>query len=187
MENLKHYSDQELFSLVAEGNKEAFTQIFQKYSPQLASFITGFTKSDWITDGIIQEIFMRVWFNREKLGSVNDPAVWIFRIAAGVCHNSLKKLLIENKVVNFVHQESYYGNNEVETARFYKLASDIRNAVKKLNPDEKVVYRLSREKGLKIPEIAEELSLSPNNIRNLLSSSTETVYDYLQNKGHSFL
>ena len=44
---------------------------------------------------------------------------------------------------------------------------------------------MSREKGLKVPEIAEELSLSPNNIRGLLNSSIETIHDHLQEKGHS--
>lgn len=188
MDSLKNYSDTELFSLIAGGHKGAFEEVFRRHAPQVAAFISGFTKSEWLTDGIVQEIFMRIWFHREKLTTVGEPSSWIHHVTASVTHLYLKKLLTDNKIVNVVSQETYYGNNHVvETARFYKLASDIQRAIRELNPDEKVVYKLSREKNMKIPEIAEELSLSPNNIRNLLSSSTESVYDYLQDKGHSFL
>ena len=187
MDNLALYDDKELFLLIAEGDKEAFTKLFIKYTPQLVPFISGITKSDCITDEIIQESFMRLWFNREKLTVINNPGSWIFRIAASVCYRFLKELMIENKIINIVHHESYYNNNEVlETARLYKLAADIHYAVRKLTPEQKKVYQLSREKGLKAPEIADELALSPNSVRNLLNSSVEFVQDYLQEKQHSF-
>ena len=187
MESLTLNDDKELFLLIAEGQETAFTQLYKKYAPALASSISGLTKSECITDEIVQETFMRVWFSREKLTSISEPKNWIFRMAANVCYTFLKQLLIEDKVANIVYNEFYYGNNKVfETARSYKLAIDIHKAVKGLTPEQKKVYILSREKGLKMPEIAEELALSPNNVRTILSSSLEFVYDYLQDKGYSF-
>ena len=107
-------------------------------------------------------------------------------MTAAVCFASLKQILTENKKINTVqHEFSYQNNKVVETARFYKLTADIQHAVKELTPPQKKVYSMSREKGLKVPEIAEELSLSPNNVRTLLNSSVESIDDYLQNKGHS--
>ena len=96
-----------------------------------------------------------------------------------------KKQLTDNKVVSVVHHECRYSNNEViETARFYTLASDIRQAVKQLDPQQKMVLKLSREKGMKVPDIAEELSVSPNNVRHLLSSSMDIIHDHLESRGH---
>jgi RNA polymerase sigma factor (sigma-70 family) len=188
MDSVTQYDDKELFQLIAGGHKAAFTQLFKKYTPQLTSFIHGFTKSDCITDEIVQEIFMRIWFTREKLTAINEPGSYIFRTTAMVCHSFLKQLLIDNKIISVVRHESYYGSNEVfETARLYSLAANFQDAVKELGPQQKKVYTLSREKGLKVPEIADELSLSPNNVRTLLSSSIESIHDYLQNKGHSLI
>jgi RNA polymerase sigma-70 factor (ECF subfamily) len=158
-----------------------------KYAPQLVFIINGVFKSNYVTDEIIQEIFMRVWFNREKLSAIDEPRNWILRVAANVCYTFLKRVMIENKIKNTIRQETYYNNNEVaETVQAYTLASDIHHAIKSLTPEQKIVYQLSREKGLTVPEIAEELSLSPNNIRGLLSSSLEDVQDFLHRKGHLF-
>lgn len=187
MESVSQYSDKELCQMIAEGQKDAFIALFKKYSPPLSSFIFGLTKSDNITDENLQEIFMRLWYNREKLADLEEPKLYIFRITAAVCYASLKQILTENKMSNTVQHEFSYGNNEVvETARLYKLTADIQHAVQELTLSQKKVYKMSREKGLKVPEIAEELSLSPNNVRSLLNSSVESIQDYLQNKGHSF-
>lgn len=188
MESVSFYDDKELFQLIAEGDKEAFTALVKKYSPQLSSFLSGLTKSDSITDENLQEIFMRIWFNREKLIGINEPASYIFRIAAAVSFASLKKILTEATYVNTVHYEFSYADNDVfETARLYTLVADIQLAIKHLTPQQKKVYKMNREKGMKVPEIAEEISLSPNNVRTLLNSSVESIHDHLQHKGHSIV
>ena len=129
---------------------------------------------------------MRIWFNREKLTVINEPQTYLFRTTANICYGMLKHLIVEKKVLTVVHHESTYEENEVsESVRLCRLAADIQQAVQSLTPEQKRVYQMSREKGLKVPEIAEELSLSPNNIRGLLNSSIETIHDHLQEKGHS--
>ncbi len=93
MENGSQYDDKDLCQLIAAGDKDAFIQLFKKYSAPLSSFIFGLTKSDNITDEAIQEIFMRVWYNREKFGDLDEPKAYIFRVTATVCYTSLKQIL----------------------------------------------------------------------------------------------
>jgi RNA polymerase sigma factor (sigma-70 family) len=186
MDHRTQYDNNELFQLTAEGDRSAFVQLFRSYLPRLASFVSSITKSDHVTDDVLQEIFMRVWFTREKLMGVKDPETWLYRIASSVAYAALKKLITDNKILSVVHHESYYGTNDiVETARLYTLASEIRQAVRQLDVEQKMVYKLSRDKGMKVPDIAEELSVSPNNVRNLLASSMDTIHDHLESRGHA--
>src|SRR3989337_2209962 len=149
MNSLIQIDDKELFQLISEGDKSAFTQLFKKYSPQLSGFVSELTRSESLTDEILQEIFMRIWLDREKLTAFSEPKSYIFRIAAAVCYASLKPLLTENRITNMVQHQFHYDNNEVfENARLYRLAADIQQAVKKLTPHQKQVYKLNREKGL---------------------------------------
>lgn len=179
------YDDKELFSQIAEGNKAALIKLFKKYTPRLFPFISRVAKSDHITDEIIQETFMRIWFNREKLTEIAEPANWIYRITANVCYRFLEGVITENKP-STTPQEYSNGDKEIfESSRLYNLASDIHYAITNLTHEQKKVYRLSREKGMKIAEIADALSLSPNKVRTLLNSSVEFVQDYLQEKQHS--
>jgi RNA polymerase sigma-70 factor (ECF subfamily) len=186
METRTPDDDKELFSRIANGDKAAFAQIFKKYVPQLIPFISGITKSETISDEIIQDVFMRLWFNREKLSVVTDARSWIFRIAAGVCYNFLQQTIVDNRVINKIRHESHYKNGEiVETVKSYTLVNDIRHGVQQLTPEQKTVYRLSKENGLTVPDIADQLSVSPNYVRSLLNSSQEDILDYLQGKGHT--
>lgn len=181
-------NDKELFSRIENGDKTAFIEIFKKYVPQITPFISGITKSDMVSDEIIQDIFMRLWFNREKLSVVTDARSWIFRIAASVCYNFLQQTVADGRVVNRIRYESHYKNGEiVETVKSYTLVNDIRHGVQQLTPEQKTVYRLSRENGLSVPDIADQLSVSPNEVRSLLNSSQEDILDFLQGKGHTLV
>lgn len=187
MESLTLYDDKELFELISQGKKSALIRLFKQYSPQLLDFAFGLTKSEAVADEILQEVFMRIWFNREKLASIDEPTTYIFRTAATVSYKFLKQLLVENKIISVVRNESYYENHEVsETMQLYTLAADIQDAIGLLGSEQKKVYKLNREQGLKISEIAEELSLSPNAVRGLLNGAMESIHEHVINKGHNF-
>lgn len=186
MKSLILYDDKELFQLISEGQKTALIRLFKKYSPLLADFVFGLTKSDELTEEILQETYMRLWFNREKLIAINDPKLYIFRTVASVSYKFLTMLLVDNQVVSQVRHETYYSHHEVaETAKLYSLAADIQDGIRQLAAEQKQVYKLSRERGLKIPEIAAELSLSPNGVRNILNSAVESIHDHILDKGHA--
>ena len=187
MESHTLYDDKEMFSMIAEGNKTAFTQLYKKYTPQLGPFINALFKSSYVTDEIVQEIFMRIWFNREKLSAIEEPGKWMLRMAANVCYVFLKRMMVENRIKNTIREDTYYNDNGItETVKFYTFTADIYHAITSLTPEQKIVYQLSREKGLTVPEIAEETTLSPNSVRKILNSSLEDVHDFLQGKGHIF-
>jgi RNA polymerase sigma factor (sigma-70 family) len=144
------------------------------------------TKSEAVADETLQEVFMRIWFNREKLTMFEEPRSYIFRTTAAVAYKFLRQLLVENKVVSVVRNESFYDTDEVPAnAQLYALAADIQDAIGSLPPDQRRVYELNREQRLKITDIAEELSLSPNAVRGLLNSAIESIHEYVLNKGHS--
>ena len=186
MERVTLYDDKELFELISEGQKSALVRLFKKYSPQLSDFAFGLTKSDAVADEILQEVFMRIWFNREKLASIEEPKTYLFRTAANVSYKFLKQLLVDNKVISLVRNESYYDNHELsDTTQLYTLAADIQDAIGQLGPDQKKVYKLNRQQGLKISEIAERLSLSPNAVRGLLNGAMESIHEHLINKDHN--
>jgi RNA polymerase sigma factor (sigma-70 family) len=186
MESLIQYDDKELFELISQGQKPALIRLFKKYSPGLSDFALGLTKLEVVADEIVQEVFMRIWFNREKLTMFDEPKSYIFHTAAAVGHNFLRQLLLENKVVSVVRNESFYETTEEpSTARLYTLAADIQDAIGSLPADQRKVYELNREQQLKITDIAEELSISPNAVRGLLNTAIESIHEYISNKGHT--
>ena len=69
---------------IAEGDESAFTDLFNHYYPALRPFIWKFTGSQTDSEEILQETFIRIWLNRDKLPEIDNMRNWIFTIAANL-------------------------------------------------------------------------------------------------------
>ena len=52
-------------------------------------------------------------------------------------------------------------------------------AIERLSPQRKIVFRLSREEELSYEEIAEKLGISKNTVRNQMSDSLKSIREYI--------
>jgi RNA polymerase sigma-70 factor (ECF subfamily) len=177
-----------LLQRISEGDEQAFAELYKIYVPRLVPFIRRTVQSEIMVNEVIQETFVRLWIGRDKLDAVNDAGAWIYRIAANVSYNYLKRMLVEKRALKIV-RDSQPEEHEDTSASVHlrELLGSIAEAVEQLSPQRKKIYKLSREQGLTVPEIAAKLGLSANTVRNTLSSSLEFLRDHLQKKGHSLI
>lgn len=179
------YGDERhMFRQIAEGNEAAFEQIYRLYIPQLAAFLRRFSLSDREADEVVQETFLRIWLQRDKLSTVDYPKAWVFRIASNIIYNYLKRVVLEEKVLQAVRTSSKLEHNDTEeTFYLHQLMQAIAHAVNQLSPQRKRVYEMSRHEGMTIPEIAGNLGLSSNTVKNTLTSSLQFIREFLHQKG----
>ena len=59
----------------------------------------------------------------------------------------------------------------------------VHEAVESLPPQQKMVYKLSREQGMDRREVAETLHLSQNTVKNHLTLATQFIRSFLLKKG----
>jgi RNA polymerase sigma-70 factor (ECF subfamily) len=74
-----------------------------------------------------------------------------------------------------------------ERVAFNTMINLIGQAVKQLPPQQKKVYRLSREEGLNTEQIAEALKIAPSTVKNTLVRALKFIRDYLEKAGYSTL
>ena len=181
----QHTDERWLFRQIAEGDETAFESIYRSYVPQLAAFLKRFSVSDREVDEIIQETFLRVWLQRDKLPGVEFPKAWVFRITSNIIFNYLKRSVTEEKAKHMIGGNAKLEHNDTEeTLHLHQLMSAIARAVENLSPQRKRVYEMSRRDGLTIPEIAEKLGLSNNTVKNTLTSSLQFIREFLQQHGY---
>lgn len=185
MSNNEFYTDQQHLSLIAEGNEEAFASFFHQYIGILKPFVFSFTKSDAVADELVQDIFIRVWLSRSKLPEITAPKAWLFKVASNECFRYLRKQVVENKTSSQLAAEY---NDATDPTNDYISVQEIKKlvaeAVNNLSPQRRRIYQLSREKGLKIEEIATELQLSPNTVKNVLVTTAKLVSEHLEKAGY---
>jgi RNA polymerase sigma-70 factor (family 1) len=183
LENSTLYSDKELFLQIAGGDEQAFERLFDRYVPALQPYLQSMVKSRQATEDILQNTFIRIWLYRDRLQHIDHPRTWITRIAVHECLNYLRKTGNEQKAVHGLQvimpdQESYEPDIQYHQTRQF-----IQEAVAQLSPQRRKVYEMSRQQGLSAQEIATQLQLSVQTVKNTLAAGIESIRQYLQSKG----
>lgn len=178
-------TDLQLLLRISEGDESAFAELYRAYTPQLLPFINAVVRSDAVGDEVIQETFLRLWIARDKLPEVREPRAWIFRIAANICYTHLRRVIKEKEILQRLAPRQPQQEDQVqEIAQASEVALLIHKAIDQLSPQRKKIYRLSREKGLTIPEIATHLGLSASTVKNTLVSSLQFIREFLSRHGY---
>lgn len=179
--------ERKLIEKIVEGDEQAFSVLFFKYLPVLHIFAAKFTKSEDAAEEIIQDSFLRVWLNRDKLAEVDNVKAYLYKYVSNECLSYLRKKLKEDRVVDaFVAKQQNSHNNTVETINLNEVTKIIAIAVEKLPDQRKNIYQLSRRDGKTIPEIAEILNISPNTVKNALVIALKSIRIHLDQHGIVF-
>lgn len=178
-------NEKELFTQIAAGSEPAFENLFHIYVPRLQPVITTIVGSEIVAKDIIQEVFLSLWLNRYKLADIQEPSNWIFKITYNKSYSYLRRQLIARKANAIVHErfEAASLNGTEENLAFAETARMIHQVVQELPERSRNIYKLSRDKGLKISEIADALNISPQSVKNSLYRSSLFIKDHLAKQG----
>ncbi|UYQ92635.1 RNA polymerase sigma-70 factor [Chitinophaga horti] len=175
--------DRELFRLISEGDEAAFRRLFHAYVPQLLPMVKHLTQNAAVTEDILQEAFLKIWLSRDKLPAIEHPRAWLIKVVYHRCFSYLRRQAVHEKALDAVSPATETTHMEDDLA-FAQLMRTVGEAVQALPQQAKRIYLLSREGGLKIPEIAEQLGLSPNTVKNSLVRSLHSIREHLEQAGH---
>jgi RNA polymerase sigma-70 factor (family 1) len=180
--------ERKLIEKIVDGDEQAFSVLFFKYLPVLQIFAAKFTKSDDAAEEIIQDAFLRVWLNRDKLADVDNVKAYLYKYVSNECLSYLRKKLKDDRVVDaFTAKQQNSHNNTVETINLNEVTKIIAVAVEKLPDQRRNIYQLSRRDGKSIPEIAEILNISPNTVKNALVIALKSIRIHLDQHGILFV
>ena len=166
----------ELFSMVSKENQKAFNEVYDHFEPRLFAFVCKITRSKVAAEEIVQELFIKLWIARTKLGKVKNPRAYVFTMAANLTFNYLKKVAREVALADRVRKKSpTFSNVTEEVIHFLESQKLVMETVERMPAQRKAVYLMSREDGLSKEEIAKKMNLSPNTVRNHLSESLRVI------------
>lgn len=188
MEDFINYNDQELFSLIKDGDVKAFHAFFYRYNTKVFHFAFHIIREKTEAEEITQDVFLKLWLARAMLGSVINPDTWLFVMVKNRALDQLDKQATRNKLeIDLTNQNVTFSNNTEEEIDYRESKKLIADAVEKLPLHQRLVFQLSKDKGLSRDEIAEQLKISPNTVKNHLGSAIKFVRQYLENHGRLWL
>lgn len=161
-----------LIDRIRSGDQTAFELVFRYYYPGLVIFASQFTLDTSSAEEIVQDFFVRVWERRSGLLSSNSLKSYFFTSVRNRCFNFLKRKKVELEVIGELQalaNEHLLFDPDIYVAS--ELQEKIRQAVDALPERCREIFVMSRFKGMKNDEIAENLNLSKRTVETHISNA----------------
>jgi RNA polymerase sigma-70 factor (ECF subfamily) len=181
------YDEKKLLILISEDSNEAFHTIYDKYKNTIYGVAIKSLKSPVLAQEIVQDVFLKVWFERKNLPKINSFENWLFIVARNHLLNQLKKIAKEwkglhNYQMDISNQEETPVNNL--DREFYKEL--YKNAISTLTDHQRNVYELVKIENLSYSQVADNLHVSPLTVKKHMSRALFQIRKVLKESGSGF-
>lgn len=174
--------EKELLLLVATGNAKAFSQLFHQYSPKVYAYALKLVRSDTLAEEIVQEVFVKIWNLEAQLREIENLDAYLRVITRNHTLKLLRRMALEMKTSKMMAKDYEDSHNETEEYIIFKESAQLlTEAVEKLPPQQKLVYQLCHQEGLKYEEAAERLNLSKLTVKTHMQHALRFLRLYISN------
>ncbi|EDM38028.1 RNA polymerase ECF-type sigma factor [Pedobacter sp. BAL39] len=172
--------ESKLLGHLASGDQHAFTTLYRNYSSRLFAKINHLVNDDEIAKELLQDVFMKLWSQREKLDPTKSIKSFLFTIAVNLVYDHFRKLAKDKKYARSILQTAvdYYSHTEEEMHSKESLQL-IRQAIDQLPPQRRQIFLMCKIDGKSYEQVANQLSISPSTVRDHIVKGNKIVRDYL--------
>ena len=164
---------------LAEGNEIAYAKLVHALYEKLFPFTASLIKSEAEVDDILQEVFLKIWLHRQSFATMENPTSWVFRVIANTASNHLRAQLRKERRIQKMNVQTVVLEDIEEKIDTKLRQSMVAEAVEQLPVKRKMVFLLSKKEGMSRKEIAEQLHVSENTVRNQLAEAIKFINNYL--------
>ena len=179
-------SDSDQLIMVAAGNELALKQLFLKYHQQLGTHIFRITNSMELAEEIVQDVFLKIWMNREALSEVHNFKAYLFVISKNHTLNCLRKLSRERHHLN-ICEEKYTMSLTSDNGDLNSYHNILDEAIDRLPPQQQRVYLLSRHERLRYAEVADKMNISHESVKKYLKIANASIIAFVKTNLYSVL
>ncbi len=165
----------ELLTKCAQGNEKAFVELYHLYAPLVFRFIYSFVKSSELADDLRQEVFIKVWEQRQLLGEIQSFKAYLFTVSRNHTLNALKKASKEQAAMGFI-LNNYQEQSDPEDERSAKeYLAYLDQVISKISPQSRNVFMLCRQQNKSYDEVADLLGISRNAVKKHMVKSMKIL------------
>ncbi len=162
------------------GDRESFNQIFRQFYPPLVRFCIRFVADADLAAEIVQDLFVKVWSNREKLSFNTSFESYMLTSVRNSAITYINKERSHAEAHLRVYTEESDTVDPSETLQSNNLEESYRQVLKKMPEKRREVFLASRFEGLKYSEIAEKLGISQKTVEAQMSAAIKQLREGLK-------
>lgn len=173
------HTDEQLIELLKSGDDIAFTVLYDRYWEKLLERAISRLKSTEEAREVVQNAFIRLWNRRERL----DIKYSFYTYMAAVLKYEILRKLVERKKMRQMSEDlaanlasiSLTVSPTEQQLDFKDLQQRLEESIVNLPEKCRLIFKLSREKGMSNKEIAASLNISPKTVEAHISNAIKKL------------
>jgi RNA polymerase sigma-70 factor (ECF subfamily) len=153
--------DNEIIGRIRQGDIKQFEALFRSSYASLVKYAKTLIKDHDSAEEIVQDLFFRLWQNKEKIQIVSSLNGYLFRSVHNRCLHYIEHLkVVERHEQEISFEQSSGAESPADVLQYKELQAKIARTIEKLPERCGQIFCMNRFEGLKYSEIAEKLSVS---------------------------
>ncbi|PTX62260.1 RNA polymerase sigma-70 factor (ECF subfamily) [Kordia periserrulae] len=165
---------EEIVNSLKTGSQETYKLVYFNHHEWLCNYIYKLSHDYYLSEDIVQEVFLRIWLNRESLHIKSSIKSYLFRS----CHNEYLQYLRKQKVkTDFLEKLrvetifEMYDNEDFQK----EYANKLESVLKLLPPKCKEVFIQAKLDKKKYKDIAEDLNISVKTVEGHMTKALKII------------
>ncbi len=178
--------DSELMLAFRGGDRQAFDELFRRYTPRVMSFLFRMVRDHGRAEELTQEVFVRIYQAAERYEARAKFSTWLFGIAHNLALNDLarayrkREQALEDYHVETTADEQPGAHEQLEARR---TTDALDRAIQELPERQRSALLLRTVQGLGYEEIGEVLGASVSSVKSLLHRAREKLVTQMEESG----
>lgn len=183
----KFSNDSDLVEELIKGDQAAFKMLFDHYASKLFNFSLYLTHNKEDAEEIVQETFLKVWENRQKVRADLSFNAYIITIAKNLIYNKIKRNALEHAITQYYQYTSKYIDNTTEETIVQADLEAVRNVIIHNLPERRKQILLLRKQGYNNDEVASMLNISKSTVANQINKTIKDLQKLFESKLITFV
>ena len=178
------HSEKLLVKQFMQGNEKAFSTLFNTYRDDVYAYSVSMLKTPILVEGIVQDVFLNIWEQKDRLNPNLSFKSYVFTITRNLTFNLISKVANNRKLkeeVFYTSQKAYSPIEDKIAEAEYEIIKN--KAIEQLPPKRRIIFKMSRNKGMSYKEISSELNISVSTVKGQTSKALATIREFLRTHG----
>jgi RNA polymerase sigma-70 factor, ECF subfamily len=172
-------SDRDVLARLRAGDHRAFDEIFRQWYEPVVRSANRVLRDQGVSEELAQDVFLELWRRRESLAEDSSIAGYLMQAVRNRALNHLRHLAVQRKSVVYVEALSEPAEHADAQAQASELQSALIQAIAELPPRTREVFVMSRERGLRYTEIADQLGVTVKAVEANMSRALRMLRERL--------
>ena len=165
---------------IRNSDETAFAEYYTGFVDSLVNFLVKIVGNTGEAGEIAQEVFIKLWENREMIDPEKALDGFVYTIARNMAFNVIKKRQVHSRY----QDEQFFAPKDPELAADEELVSRetelfIRAVIYRMPPQRRTAFEMSRNEGLTYEEIAGRMNLSIDTIKTHIKLALKDIREQL--------